>query len=295
MSLHLRTKHEQHIPSGVFFALLAAISFTLMSLMLKFIGERASTDAILCVRFVVSLVLILPWVVKSPKGTLKIKNPFQLILRTSSSLVALACFFYALKYISLTDGLLLKNTSPLFIPLILLIAHKIKTPHKIWIGIILGFIGVAFVLKPGPEFLQPAALVGLASGVFTAISYIIIRFLTKNLPIIQILFYNFLISSCITAIFLPLNWVSFNLEVFFLLLLVGIFGSMSQLFSTISLAKAPIRITSPLVFLSIIFGAVAEFLIWNRIPDLFDLIGIVFVILGGIFVIYYGQKEIYIS
>jgi drug/metabolite transporter (DMT)-like permease len=295
MSLHLRIKHEQHIPIGVFYAILSAIFFTLMSLTLKFIGERASTDAILFVRFFVSLLLILPWAIKYPKATLQVNRPLQLVFRSISSLLSLACFFYALKYISLTNGLLLKNTSPIFIPLILWIFHQIKTPHKIWIGIFIGFIGIGFVLKPGVQFFQPAALIGLASGIFTASSYVVIRFLTKSIPVIQILFYNFLISSIITGLFLPFNWISFDFKVGFLLILVGIFGSICQLFTTLSLAKAPVRITSPFAFLSIVFGAFAEFFIWNRIPDLYDFIGISCVILGGIFVIYYGQKELNIS
>jgi hypothetical protein len=49
--------------------------------------------------------------------------------------------------------------------------------------------------------------------------------LTKITPIIQILFYNFLICTLLTGIFLPLGWQSFDREMLFLLIGVGVFGA----------------------------------------------------------------------
>ena len=292
MRIHLRTKHEQHLLSGVIFAILASLSFTLMSLMTKLIGNRASVDTVVFARFFISLILIIPWVMKHPKETLKITYPFRLISRTIFGLLALGSFFYALRFISLTEGLLLNNTSPLFIPLLVWITHQVKTPHKIWMGIILGFIGIVFVLKPGVGLFQPVALIALLSGLFAAIAFVTIRSLTKTLPILHILFYNFLISSLISGIFLAFNWKPLNLDISLLLLAVGIFGAVYQLLSILSIAKAPIRITSSLQLLSIVFGALADFLIWHQIPDLYSVIGICLVILGGVLTIYFGQKEL---
>ena len=292
MHIYLRKAHDQHLGSGVVFAILASISFTLMSLTTKFIGHRASTDMVVCIRFFISLILILPWVIKHPKDALTVTEPIKLIIRTLFSLLAIASFFYVLKFISLTESLLLNNTSPLFIPFLVWITHQTKTSYKIWIGVIVGFIGITFVLKPGVLLLQSASLIGLASGLFTAIAYVMIRTLTKTLPIIQILFYNFLICFCVSAVFLPFTWQPISLNVFGLLLIVGVLGLFYQFFSTLSIAKAPVRITSSLQLLSIVFGTLADFLVWKKIPDLLSAAGIFLVILGGIITIYFGQKEL---
>ncbi len=53
------------------------------------------------------------------------------------------------------------------------------TPHKVWLGIVLGFIGVGLVLKPAPGFFQVASIFGLASGILAVIAVMIIRGLTK--------------------------------------------------------------------------------------------------------------------
>lgn len=289
MTEHL---HEQHVGRGVFFAILAALSFTLMSLFGKIIGDLASTDTIIFFRFFISLILLTPWIVKDPKAVLHIAKPMTIISRSLFTLLAFVCFFYALKFIPLSNALLLNNSFPLFVPIAVWLMAGHRTSYKVWSGIVLGFIGIALVLQPGSGFFQFASVIGLASGILAAIAIVIIRRLTKIAPVTQILFYNFLICSILTALFLPLGWQSFDRRTFLFLIAVGVFGAAYQLFSTLSYAKAPVRITSPLLFLCIPFGVIADWLFWHKIPDLFALIGMACVIAGGVITIYFGQKEI---
>ncbi|HEY2811380.1 MAG TPA: DMT family transporter [Rhabdochlamydiaceae bacterium] len=284
--------HQQHIGRGVTFGILAAVSFTLMSLLGKIIGDKTSTDTILFARFAISLVLLLPWVIKNPKEALYAKNFLTIISRSFFTLVAFVFFFYALKFIPLANALLLNNTFPLFVPIIVWIIAKHRTSYKVWMGILLGFIGVGCVLRPASGFFQTASLIALASGILAAIAVVIIRRLTKTTPVIQILFYNYFICTLLTAVFLPFGWKSFDLQVFLLLLGVGLSGTAYQLFSTLSYAKTPVRITSPLMFLCIVFGVFADWLIWNKIPNIITLIGMLCVIAGGVITIYFGQREI---
>ncbi len=281
---------KQHIPLGIFFTILAALSFTLMSLFGKVIGDKASTDTILFSRFFISLILLVPWIFKSPREILEVSGPFKLIARSLFTFFAFVCFFYSLKFIPLSNALLLNNTFPLFIPFVAWGMLGTKTPHKIWIGILIGFVGIGLVLNPNPKFFQPACLFALASGVLAAVAIVIIRTLTKTSSTLQILFYNFLLCSVLSGIALPFQWKSFDRQTALLLCGVGLFGALYQLFSTLSFAKAPVRLTSPLMFLCIVFGAIADFLIWKQIPPTLGWVGMVLVIVGGVITILIGQK-----
>ncbi len=289
---HAGQRHEEHIVLGVVYMILAAICFSSMSLLGKIIGDRASTDTILFSRFIISFILVLPWVFKDPKAVIRVHSKGKVILRSFFGLLAFGSFFYALRYISLADALLLNNTCPLFVPVVVWMISRAKTPRKVWAGIILGFIGVGLVLNIDSKFFDPMSLVALLSGVFAAIAIVIIRTLTRSITILQILFYNFFISSIISGILLPFSWKSLNTETLYLLLGVGLLGAAYQYLSTLSYTKAPVRITSPLMFLCIIFGAVADILIWDNIPSKFTVLGMALVILGGAITIYYGQKTL---
>lgn len=284
--------HEQNIGKGVLFGILAAFSFSMMSLFGKIIDNNTSTNVILFARFSISLILLMPWVFINPKEALSIKRPLTILSRSLCTFLAFSCFFYALQFIPLSNALLLNNTFPLFVPIIVWLIGRHRTPQKVWFGIILGFIGVGFVLKPESGFFQIASIIGLASGILAATGMVIIRGLTKTTPIIQILFYNFLICSILTAILLSFGWKSFSIDTFYLLLGVGFFGAAYQFFSTLSYAKSPVRITSCLMFLCILFGILADWFFWHRVLDIFTLIGMLFVIMGGIVTVYFGQKEI---
>ena len=146
---------------------------------------------------------------------------------------------------------MLNNTFPLFVPLVALCLYRTKTSYKVWLGIIVGFIGIGLVLNPTPQFFKPVALIGLLSGALAAVSVVIIRSLTKTTPILQILFYNFLICSLLSGLFLPFGWQEISLKTLGLLVLLGLFGALYQVCSTLSFAKAPVRLTSPLMFLSL--------------------------------------------
>ena len=287
------SQHQQHLPSSLFFALLAAISFSSMSLFGKLIGDQASTDMILFVRFAISLILLMPWIIKHPHAALKVEHPKKLIWRSCFSLLSFACFFYSLRFISLTDAIVLNNTFPLFVPIVALYHAKVQTSRKVWMGIILGFIGVLFVLQPDLNVFHPYSFIALASGIFAAIGIVMIRYLTKTVSTLQILFYYFFINTCITAIALPFGWQALSSDIWTLLLGVGIFGALYQVFSTLCFAKSPVRITSPIMSIGIVAGGlIADFFLWHQLPNFWGFFGIFFIILGGTLSVYFGQQEL---
>jgi drug/metabolite transporter (DMT)-like permease len=284
-------RHVQHIPLAVTYAFIAALMLALMSVGGKIVGEKVSTDTIICSRFAISLIVILPWVLKNPKEVIKVASPKKVVVRSIFTLLGMACFFYALRYISLTDTLLLNNTFPLFVPIVTAVLVKTRTSWKIWGSIVFGFIGVAFILRPDASVLNIASLVGLGSGVFSAIASVIIRLLTKTVSILQILFYNFFIGTVVTAVILPWGWKTPDFTALWYLLGIGITGAIYQYCSTMAFAKAPVRLTSPLLFLAVIFGTIADYFVWHQVLDHYSFIGMGFIILGGCLAIYFGQKE----
>jgi drug/metabolite transporter (DMT)-like permease len=259
--------------------------------MVKIIGVRASVDTVLFVRYLIAFLFVLPWFLKNPKRVLPISQPGQLIGRSVIALVAVGLFIYALRLLSVGDVLTLNSTYTLFIPIVLWALHKIRTPHKMWVGIGVGFIGVLFILKPDPASFNIGSLIALASGVFAAISMVMIRFLTKTMSPMKVVFSNVLIGLVLTAPFLSLDWVSLDGEVLLWLLGAGSFSSAYQILITMALAKGSVRMTSPLLYIAIIFGVIADYFLWNTIPGGWEIFGMACVIGGGILTIYFERKK----
>lgn len=287
------SQHKQHLPTSILFAVIAALSFATMSLFGKIIGDKASTDTVLFARFSISLIILIPWVIRHPHAALKVAHPKKLLWRSCFSLLSFACFFYALRFITLTNAIVLNNTFPLFVPIVALIHSQIKTSRKVWYGIIVGFIGILFVMQPDIHILDPYSFIALASGIFGAIAIVMIRHLTKTVSTLQILFYYFVFNTLATAIFLPFKWQTLQSEIMLLLLGVGICGALYQLFSTLCFAKAPVRLVSPILSIVIVAGGLlADLLMWGTLPNFLGFLGILCIVLGGTLSIYFGQQEL---
>ena len=209
---HLMEKLEEHfhIKKAVIFALGAAIFFSLMALFAKLAVAHTTINVIVLFRFGVSLLYILLIFgfkkIKNKVPSLKTKHIFLYIFCSILAFSMMTLLYFSLKYIPLVDGNLLVMTNPLFIPIIGALFLHHKTNKKHWIAIVIGFLGVAFILKPGHELYNPMAFFALLAGLCAAIALLIIRRLRKYDNHYVCMFYYFLITFVISGVFAIFNW-----------------------------------------------------------------------------------------
>lgn len=290
----INIERSQNIKFGVLYGIISSFSFSMMSVFAKLIGNDLPTSTLIFFRFGTSLILIAPWILIDRNFTFKIHQPIRYVIRILAALLALFSIFHAIKFIPLVDALLLNNTAPLFVPIIAFIITGAKTPKKAIWGIVLGFVGVGIILNPGKElFSSSASLIALASGILAALAIVQMRLISKTSTTKQMLFYYFLVSTIVSGVIASLQWKTpENLIIWFLLLGIGIFGTLYQLFATLSYVTAPVRLMSPLLFLTVIFGGIFDWIIWKNTPSMLIVTGAVLIILGSIIAIYFGNKHI---
>jgi len=283
----------KHIKLGIFYGVISALSFAVMSVLVKEIGQELPTSMLVFFRFAISFILLLPWIITDPHFTLKVIQPFRYFIRILASLSALSCIFYALKFMPLTDALLLTNTAPLFVPIIVWLLVGAKIPKKASLGVILGFLGVGIILQPDKAIFSMPALLALAGGFLSGFAIVQMRLISKTSTVKQMLFYYFLVSTLVTGVIVVLQWQTpATIKIWLMLLGIGILGTLYQVFATLSYAAAPVRLMSPLIFLIVVFGSLFDWLLWGHIPTFITIIGALFVIMGVIITVYFGQKEI---
>lgn len=139
---------SKNIKLGVLFALLGSFCNATMSVFVKLIGTGQSTASVTFARFAVGLIIISPWILLTEKNLWSTTHLGKLFVRSVTTLLAIATFLYALKYIPLTTTVVLNNTFPLFTPILAFILLKVKSPPIQWASVVIGFIGVVLVLQP---------------------------------------------------------------------------------------------------------------------------------------------------
>jgi len=280
---------------GICYILIAALFFTFQSAFVKEIGDDSPTVIILFARFSINLLLMIPIIIRDKDFSFKVKCPYLLIFRCIFGIAGLSLFYYVLNYIPLANAILLQNTRPLFIPLILLVFLRKKTVKMVVTGIIISFIGIAIIINPGAgESFNSIALLALLSGFFTAVVAIFLRMFIRGNNLgktNEALFYYALFGTIVMSVILPFFWKTPSFYIILLLVGVGVFGMLFQLFMTVSMKYLQVSIATPMMYSAVIFGGILDWVIWNDQITLAFIIGMIIVIAGAFVIVYFAPAS----
>jgi drug/metabolite transporter (DMT)-like permease len=236
-----------------------------------------------------SWLLIAPFLL--PKGQKVLATPHLplIILRTLFGLATLYLVTRALMTTGLAETLLLNNTAPLFVPLIVRLWHKTKIPHRIWLSLMIGFFGVVIVLQPGAERWNAGVVYALLSGVTSAFLLVIARQIAHE-PFSRLMFYYFLVMWVLLAPFLLTSWTLPPMRVWVYLVLAA--GAMisGQVALTAAMRRAPAHEVAPLLYSSVVFSGLIDWVVWGVTVSFLSLLGMGVVCLGGVATILLNRR-----
>ncbi|WP_420420839.1 DMT family transporter [Simkania sp.] len=223
---------------------------------------------------------------------LKTRRFFVLFLRALFGTTATVLYVIALKYIPLVNATLLFNTTPLFVPIFCLLILKTKLSWKVWIAILIGFIGILFIIRPTPSSMgRPGDLIGLGSGIFLALAFTMVKILSDTEPIQRINFYFFGIGTVLMTPFLFFSHPVPGLDNWAWAAGTGVFFILCQIFLIKAYQCADPHEVGVFQYTSVVFAGFFDWIVWNKVPSILTFIGIVLVIIGGALAIWMNSSS----
>ena len=273
-------RYSQNLLLGAFLVVIAELCMASMGAVVKFLGQSLPHEMTVFARNLAGLIVLAPLL--SRKGFNWRTNVIHLhLLRSLSGVAAMYCFFYAIIHLPLADGMLLKMTAPLFMPVIALLWLQEKVTNWTIYALWLGFLGVWIIVDPTGE-INWIALVGVAGGLLAALAKVSIRRLARTEPTTRIVFYFAVTATLVSAIPAMLVWRQpAGLEIV-MMVLMGLLGTVGQLALTRAYSVSNAGTVAPLTYFSVIFGGIYGYVFWAEIPDEQFLIGAVLIALAGI-------------
>ena len=117
----------------------------------KYATAYLSLNVIVFVQYSIGLLFSGPALIKyGVRGFATNRLPMHLV-RGLSGVGAVYCFYFVLTQIHLAEAILLRNSAPLWVPIIIRVWLGIKFPSRRWIPLIIGFVGVMCILRPRSE------------------------------------------------------------------------------------------------------------------------------------------------
>jgi len=242
-------------------------------------------------RFFFSLIILIPYIFYTKFYFIKTNNIKKHLVRSSLNLPAMYLTFGALTMIPLEKINAIHFLNPLFVSIFAVIFFKEKIYIYRVISLILGFVGIIVVIRPGLIPLEIGSFMVLGSTVLWALCIIITKDITKEESAINILIFQCIFMSLFTFIIAYFNWELPSSDQLMLLFLSALFGNVFHLMINHSFKIADLTLTAPFRYSVLIWGSLFGFLFFNEIPDLFTWIGGTIIFLSILILTYFESKN----
>jgi len=222
--------------------------------------------------------------------SLKTEKPIRHFVRAFSAVGCVVFYFFGLKFLLLSENIAIVHSAPIFAALLAVpILGERLGIHRIT-AIVIGFIGVIIIVKPGTDVFKLVSILPLISALFMASVYLSTRSLMNTDSSIAIIFYYSLALLITSIVFLPDDFTMPNIVQLIPLMSLGVMGSLGHYFMSQAAKNAEVVVISPFEYSSFLFVGIMGYIFYNEVPSISIIIGGILIIAGGVYIAYREQK-----
>lgn len=278
---------------GIIFMLISSASFSMMQLVVKLSSTNIGTIQQAFFRNLISLVVA--GVIIHKRGISYFgpkKYQPALFTRSMAGFIGIFFLFYASSHASQGDVAVLSRTSPIWVSLFAWLILKEKIP-KVQVPVIaLCLLGAVVAMRPTfDSSMIPLAMAGL-TAVGAGIAYTMIALCKGHVDPMTVIFHFSFISSVGSGLLMIPGYVSPTAKEWLMLVLIGVFGAMGQIFLTYSFQKAPASEVSVYDYSGILFSALLGLLVLGERLTANTVIGGALIIASGLWSYFSGRKSV---
>lgn len=276
---------------GALYILVSELLLVSMSAVVKHVSGELPNEMLVFCRNLAGLLVLLPLVARRGLGELKTSVAHLHLARGLIGVSAMYCYFYSLAHLPLAEATIYKLTAPLFLPLIGWLWLKERVPRLAVLAVLVGFAGVALILRPGFGGLSTAALVGLTGALLAADAKVTVRRLGRSEPSTRIVFYFGVVATSASAVPLLWAWQTPSATALGWLALLGVLATGAQLLLTRAYALAPAGQIGPFTYVAVVYGTLYGWWFWGETLAALTVAGMGLVVLAGLMTMQSGRRS----
>lgn len=221
------------------------------------------------------------------RGTrIRSARPGQQVLRGVLMCGALLQFFWGLKYVPLAEGVAVGFTAPLFITALSVPVLKEQVGLHRWAAVMVGFLGMLVILRPGYGSFQPEALLIVSSAFTFALGVVLTRRLTVTESNASIFFYTTIVSLVVMTPPGLATWTPPNAENLAMFAAIGLLGGLAHFLLIVAYRHAPAAVNSPFEYTGLIWASLFGWAVWRETPDFWVWVGAATIAAAGVYITY---------
>tara|TARA_B100000315_G_C14567553_1_gene583757 strand:- start:1307 stop:2173 length:867 start_codon:yes stop_codon:yes gene_type:complete len=277
--------HNSNPPFGISLMVAAMMFNATKDGIAKMLAASYTPLTILLIQFAVTSLILAPMVIhKNGVRALIPDKWFGQILRSAFVTIGVGLYYWAINFIHIADATAMVFVAPLIITALSPWVLGEPLGSRRTIAVIIGFIGVLFILRPTMEGDRTGYFISLGSGVFLALFYMANRKLADTTPILASAFYTSFIGVILLIPFLSFYWVAPKMDDVVILFGFASLATIGQILMVGSFSFAAASIIAPFVYTQIIWATTVGFVLFGALPDQWSWVGIAIVAVAGVYI-----------
>lgn len=274
--------------AGIAMALTAFAMFTFMDTAIKLMGGRIHVLQIALFNSLFALAAVVG--IGLARGGWHRLRPSQWrlhLIRWSFSYLATIAIFWCYPRLPLADVYAILFASPLVITALSVPVLGERVGWRRWTAVVVGFVGVLIILRPGPGVVTWPSLVALLGATGHAINMLVIRKIgLHDEPVEAIGVVGNVLTCLVTVPILPMVWVTPTGGEWLLAASAGSVAGGAFILLAAAFRSAPAALIAPFQYSQMVYALLIGWLLFADSPSPRMLLGASIIIASGLYVLH---------
>jgi len=251
----------------------SGLCFVLVAVLVRWVGTDLSAPQAAFIRYLFGTLMLAPIFFRMVRKELRVHAPGLMVVRGVAHGLAVILWFFAMARIPMAEVTAIGYLTPVVVTVAAAVFLGERLQARRMTAVIIGFIGVLVILRPGFQELSVGQLAQLATTPLFAASFILTKKLTStdsNTVIVAVLS-----LVCTLTLFLPaaFSWSPVSLREYVLLFLTAGFATLGHFTLTHAFRCAPIAALQPVSYLQLIWATLLGVMLFGDLIDIYVVIG----------------------
>jgi drug/metabolite transporter (DMT)-like permease len=282
------------IKRGILFMLCAMFIFTFLNVLIK---DAAKSYDPLQVVFFRCLFAVLPsGLYLMFRGEWKLPKLFEWKIHGCRAFLlagGLYLLFRGIAELPLSNSIALYFSTTFFLVVLSYPILREKVSLFQWAAVILGFVGVMIIAKPGWSVFYWGTIFMILGASLESAHNLFGRLLSSTQDSFMLTFLGSLLPATILLFGLPFVWVTPNLNEWIALMGLGIGGGLGQLCLSCAYQHATAGVLAPMVYSALLWSVLLDIFLYSNWPEISLILGCTVIIVAGLIIVYFeSQREV---
>ena len=270
---------------GSLWMLGSAAAFTVMTLLIKFLGEDYSAPLQTFYRNAAGLVVMLPLIARKPRETFRTTRPGLLLFRASTGTLGMILGFYAYQKMPLADANALSFTRTLWlVPLAAFVLKESVGPRRV-LATVIGFLGALLMLQPSTaDGVGLPAAAALSGALLIALTVTGMKVMTRDHTTTTLMAWSAVLGFLLTIPGAVLDWRTPSLPDLALLSCMGVLGLITQACYIKGMAEGDAAVMAPIDYTRLVFAVMLGYALFGEVPDSLTMFGASIIIASTLYI-----------